>query len=131
MLPKRAACIVLKVNLAYLAPVLGIVVHASTLARCAPSWMLCQLTLFGLFHSFAGALVRLARQLAGEEPAMTGQHPTEGQIQRMIAADPDALATSADQLTQARPFRELLPALRIAERPALQFAAVVLPGPEG
>ena len=62
---------------------------------------------------------------------MTGQHPTEGQIQRMIAADPDALATSADQLTQARPFRELLPALRIAERPALQFAAVVLPGPEG
>ena len=51
--------------------------------------------------------------------------------QRMIAAYPDALEASADQLAQARPFPEVFPALRIAERPALQFAAVVLPAPEG
>ncbi|MDQ1902882.1 hypothetical protein RAH32_20940 [Paracoccus sp. WLY502] len=62
---------------------------------------------------------------------MTAQHLTEDQIQRMIAADPDAPEASADQLAQARPFRELFPALRIVERPALQFAAVVLPAPEG
>ena len=55
---------------------------------------------------------------------MTGHHLTEDQIQRMMAADPEA---SEDQLAQARPFFEVFPALRIAERPALQFAAVVLP----
>ena len=38
---------------------------------------------------------------------MTGQHLTEGPIQRMIAADPDAPEVSTDQLAQARPFREL------------------------
>ena len=62
---------------------------------------------------------------------MTAQHLTEDQIQRMIAADPDAPDANADQFAQARPFRELFPALRIVERPALQFAAVVLPAPEG
>ena len=62
---------------------------------------------------------------------MTGQHLTEDQIQRMIAADPDAPDANADQFAQARPFRELFPALQIVERPALQFAAVVLPAPEG
>lgn len=36
MLPKRAVCIVLKVNLAYLAPVLGIVAHASTWCAASP-----------------------------------------------------------------------------------------------
>lgn len=62
---------------------------------------------------------------------MTAQHLTEDQIQRMIAADPDAPDANADQFAQARPFRELFSALRIVERPALQFAAVVLPAPEG
>ena len=62
---------------------------------------------------------------------MTGQHLTENQIQRMIAADPDAPEASKDQIAQAGPFRELFPVLRIAERPALQFAAVLLPAPEG
>lgn len=62
---------------------------------------------------------------------MTGHHLTEDQIQRMIAADPDAPEASKDQLAQARPFPEVFPVLQIAERPALQFAAVVLPAPEG
>lgn len=38
-------------------------------------------------------------------------HLTEEQIQRMIASDPDAPEMSDAEMSQARPFTELFPAL--------------------
>ena len=62
-----------------------------------------QLTLSAPLQGSTGALVGLARQLAGKqlagkEPAMTEQRLIEDQIQRMITSDPDALEASEDQL---------------------------------
>lgn len=47
---------------------------------------------------------------------MSRKHLTEDQIQRMIASDPEAPETTADQLAQARPFTEAFPALSDAMR---------------
>jgi uncharacterized protein (DUF4415 family) len=41
---------------------------------------------------------------------MTGR-PSEKEIQRMIASDPDAPEATDEQLAQARPFAEAFPAL--------------------
>jgi len=42
---------------------------------------------------------------------MTRKNLTEEQIQRMIASDPDAPEATAKQLSQAKPFDEVFPAL--------------------
>lgn len=42
---------------------------------------------------------------------MTAKHPTEAEIQRMIASDPDAPEATDEQLAKARPFTEAFPAL--------------------
>ncbi len=39
------------------------------------------------------------------------RQPTEVEIQRMIASDPDAPELSDDQIAQARPFAEAFPEL--------------------
>lgn len=47
---------------------------------------------------------------------MTRKAPTEDQIQRMIASDPDAPEATDEQLAQAKPFGEAFPALADAMR---------------
>lgn len=47
---------------------------------------------------------------------MTHKHLSEEQIQRMIASDPDAPEATDEQLTQAKPFAEVFPALADAMR---------------
>lgn len=47
---------------------------------------------------------------------MSKKHPTEEQIQRMIASNPDAPEATDEQLAQARPFTEAFPALADAMR---------------
>ena len=42
---------------------------------------------------------------------MTQKHLTEDQIQRMIASDPDAPEATDEQLSQAKPFADVFPAL--------------------
>ena len=42
---------------------------------------------------------------------MTQKHLTEDQIQRMIASDPDAPEATDEQLSQAKPFTDVFPAL--------------------
>ena len=42
---------------------------------------------------------------------MTRKHLTEDQIQRMIASDPDAPEATDEQLSQAKPFTDVFPAL--------------------
>ena len=47
---------------------------------------------------------------------MTKKPPTEDQIQRMIASDPEAPEATEVQIAQARPFAEAFPALADAMR---------------
>ncbi len=47
---------------------------------------------------------------------MTGTHLTEEQIQRMIASDPDAPEATDEQLSRAKPFDQVFPALADAMR---------------
>ena len=42
---------------------------------------------------------------------MTQKHLTEDQIQRMIDCDPDAPEATDEQLSQAKPFSDVFPAL--------------------
>ncbi|MFV0303424.1 MAG: BrnA antitoxin family protein [Paracoccus sp. (in: a-proteobacteria)] len=47
---------------------------------------------------------------------MTRKHPTEADIQAMIAADPDNPEWTDDEMARARPFTEAFPALADAMR---------------
>lgn len=47
---------------------------------------------------------------------MTGTHLTEEQVQRMIASDPDAPEATDEQLSRAKPFDQVFPALADAMR---------------
>ncbi|MDZ7909818.1 MAG: BrnA antitoxin family protein [Gemmobacter sp.] len=61
---------------------------------------------------------------------MTAKHPTEAEIQRMIASDPENPEWQDDELARARPFAEAFPALaeqaRKAGRPKLHSPKVAV-----
>ena len=61
---------------------------------------------------------------------MTKKRPTEAEIQRMIASDPDNPEWTDEELAQVRPFAEMFPALaekaRTAGRPKLDKTKVAV-----